>query len=399
MRAPAGIGWGYRVRVLATPDPERLGTVLALHPGAARPLLIGRSPGPGGLEIVDRELSRQHLSVRLTPAGELALTDLKTGNGTTVNRARLWGTITTWGDAVIRAGKTVLHIGEGLAEDGDPRSATDPLVRVAARQLARGRGAIGLRTDSGCGARTFASALHRRSPRGGGVVILPAADWDAADPVAALPTGAGHTVLLRGVEAATGDALSRAIITAESRDQRLILESRGTWAAVEQLVGRERQLELPTLERRRAAVWGVTVAWCRRRFGQKAPSWSRGALAVWLCAPIPEGWRTLTARFEALGGLIDGVEEVRSAHVRRSLEPDPGGRVASPVERQRSMEAPTASELREALDSLKTVVKVAQHFGRTRRQIYRWMDAFGIETRGKGGFAATKKKEPRRGTD
>ena len=42
---------------------------------------------------------------------------------------------------------------------------------------------------------------------------------------------------------------------------------------------------------------------------------------------------------------------------------------------------PTADELRAALDEHGSVHALARHYGKDRRQIYRWLEAFGLRER------------------
>ncbi len=73
--------------------------------------VIGREPAERGLRINDAKLSRTHLRVALGADGSVELQDMNSTNGTQVNRAQVLGVLRVWGDAIVRIGDTVLHVG------------------------------------------------------------------------------------------------------------------------------------------------------------------------------------------------------------------------------------------------------------------------------------------------
>ena len=98
---------------------------------------------------------------------------------------------------------------------------------------------------------------------------------------------------------------------------------------------------------------------------------------VWLCAPMSGGWRELEGRIHRLADVVAGQPAIRSRDIRRVIEPPRPRTTAPPV--RRSMRRPTKDELVAVLDELPTIQAVADHFGRNRRQIYRWMKALDVQ--------------------
>lgn len=369
--------FAYRVHVLASPDDEALGKAPELEEGL--PLVLGRAPGPGGIGIKDGKLSRRHASVTLLGGTMLRVRDLGSTNGTLVNRLKVSSDVDLYTDGVIRIGDTVLHAGGVLRGEGDARSTLDPLLREAARDLAAGDHPVAIVASPGTGVRTLARELHLRARRPGPLVLLPGGGWPEEAPERAVPEEPGGTLLLMGAGAATIGGLERLLRRSFDRDTRVVLAATpGESGAMDVVVPEGGRVELPAPESRRLAIWGVTGAW---RHERRVAPFSAGATTVWLCAPLPEGYRTLRERFERLLIHAADAEVIRSEHVRAILDP-PRLRTEELVPRR--MDRPSRAEVLEALARYETMAEVADHFGRDRRQVYRWMDAYGIERPAKG---------------
>ena len=372
----------YRVRVLVSPDADAVGTSLVLAaPDETAELVLGRDPGRGGLALEDKKLSRRHVAIRLRAVGQLELEDLGSTNGTLVNRVRLLGALPMIGDAVARVGDTVVHVGLGVADEDAPRAPVDPLLVELARRHALRDGPLVVRANRGAGMHTFSRLLHQLSGRDGPLQFA-TADQTAADPTGALPLGAPHA---RGTLVVRDDGRPSAVLEArlgalrartDGFGIRLVLALPAKPVELPDALDDARVVLLPDPATRRAAVFGVTRAWFEVWRGRRAPSFSPGGAMLWLCAPLDGGWPEIHRRTESLASTVFDAGPIRSAHVRPTLEPP---RLVLDPTPHRRMDRPARAELEDALRRFDTMKEVAAHFGRDRRQVYRWLDDYGIE--------------------
>lgn len=283
----------------------------------APPLVVGRLPGPGGLAIEDSKLSRRHVAAWVDPEGVLWCEDLGSRNGTSLDRVPLEGRRQVWGDdGLLYCGQTLLHVGYDVTPAETWRSTLDPLLMEAIAAHAKGQEPLGVLAAPGAGLRTLARELHRRSGRGGPLVLLGPGEWPCDRAEDAAPVTPGATLLLDGADGLGVDAASRVAARIAERGGRVIFAARSRWGRIRQHVAKEHLVRLPHLEKRRATVWLVTQTWLRKA---RAPRLTLGAIAVWLAAPLPGGWADVEARAVALGERFEHLDEVRSQHVRQVI--------------------------------------------------------------------------------
>jgi len=372
------VSWAVRARVLHCPDSDALQEVRELEPGGA-PLVVGRATGPDGITIDDSKLSRRHLSLQLLAGGQLRVTDLDSRNGTRVDRMPIVGGLDKWGDAVVSAGRCVLHAGAGYPHDGQGRQAIDPLVRRWVDQV-RSHPAVAVVSPPGCGIRAFARRLHRVSGGDGApLAILDPADWARMEPDGWV-AHPGSTVALLGADGVGKARAEMACARAAELGARVVFEMRnGRRSALG--LPEDAWVELPAIAQRRAIVWGRTLTWLREARGASAPTFSRGGLVVWLWAPMDGGWRRLRERFDRLLPLVADEPVIRSAHVRQTIEDRPSAsKSREPADEPRyRKDVPSPEELQEALAQCGMVAAVGRKYGRSRQQVYRWMKQYGLK--------------------
>ncbi|MFT7625863.1 MAG: pSer/pThr/pTyr-binding forkhead associated (FHA) protein, partial [Myxococcota bacterium] len=181
--------------MLCCPEEAAVGRVVPLGP---TPLLVGRSPN-GGLSLADKGISTAHLTIGIAADRRIVIEDLKSKNGTRVDRAHIVGSVAAFGDAIIRLGETVLHVGRSLPEAVEDRRVVDPLLmRLSA--LHSTADALLIECGSGCGTGTLAERLHRKRRAVGPLIDLASGGWDPDDPTATIARAEDGAVVLRGAE-------------------------------------------------------------------------------------------------------------------------------------------------------------------------------------------------------
>ncbi len=334
----APIPWRLQLHVVTCPDTSVVGRTWVLAEDAE--LVLGRS-GDADVCLADPKLSRRHLVVR-NEAGILTVQDLASRNGTQNGKRRLSEEPEVIGtDAVLRLGSTLLIAGRALDVSGDVLDTTDRLHDWAARQLVlRSSRALVTTPD----ATSFVSALGRRAA---GVCPLVVG---AAPPPARQVLLEPSDLTLTQLEPHT-DAI---VVVESATDARL------RWAG-------GALLELPSLRERRDELVRLTRL--------RVPSLQRtSAWLTWLGLRLHG-----TTDFEAARAAVAEVPNASARDVRRlTSEPEP-------LRSGRQMWRPQAQELETALRTFPTIAAVATHFGRTRRQVYRWLDELGVKRpRGSG---------------
>ncbi|MBZ0236461.1 MAG: sigma-54-dependent Fis family transcriptional regulator, partial [Deltaproteobacteria bacterium] len=151
---------------------------------SAAPVVVGREPGPGGLAIADREISRKHAVFE--PAGEPGaagwrVTDLGSRNGIVVDGAPTAAAELRHG-SVVRIGGAVLvfvdqELGRSplLAPESELLRGASPimqLLRGELAQVARRPLAVIVGGESGAGKERVAREIHRLSGRTGQLVAV-----------------------------------------------------------------------------------------------------------------------------------------------------------------------------------------------------------------------------------
>lgn len=343
MSPAAAPPWRQHVHIIASPDASVIGSTWVLPDGAE--LTLGRARDTE-LSIQDPALSRRHLRVSHV-GGLVTLLDLRSRNGTRIGKQRLGVAqelVAT--EVVVRVGATLLHVGRALDVSGD---ALDPLDRLhdwAARLASTSAGPLLFETADTDG---LLRALARRLVGERPLVV-------------GAPAGPGRSVLLNP----TARALQQAV--AQSADVVAVVE-RAT-EPLSRVVGEAATVALPSLRERRDELVRLTRL--------ALPALRRGsAWATWLGLRI-DALSTL----EVVASRLATLESPTGRDLRRawSEAPEPA---EPPGPAGRQMWRPTREALSAALERFPTVAAAAAHFGRSRRQVYRWIDELGV-VRGRG---------------
>ena len=398
---------------------------------------LGRRPGPSGVAIGHRTVSRKHLQLRREGSATYSLADAGSRNGTWHNgdpvgslpRVLAHGDVIRFGDVV-----AVFECGEGSLEEPDadcgiPGCSSEAIrLRQAIAQAARDSAPVLVQGESGAGKESVATALHRLSERPGPLVVANCAALSASlvdsqlfghergaftgavtaqegffraattgslflDEFGELPLEV-QPKLLRAVEC--GEVVPVGQAKAHRVDTRVIA---ATNRELEDEVGQGRfrrdlfarvsllRVRVPSLRERRADIvpWlHRFVARWRERQGLPTAELELTARAVEsiLLAPWPENLRGLDRLAHRCGALA-GVEPIRPSLVQEVVgqptAPGPATGPAPATSRVRPPK-PTSDELRSALERTGWNVRaVAREYERDRRQIYRWMDAYNLE--------------------
>ena len=363
--------------------------------------MFGRAGGDADIAIDDPRLSRQH--VEITHAGvvdRIELRDCGSKNGTFVGAKRVERTSLQAGD-VVRMGSTVAVFDEAAArDDRDPailgRAAAFTAVLDALDRLGPTRTAVLLVGETGTGKDILARHVHQRSGRAGAFVpvdcgtiaeqglerrffgvagsergVLEAASGGTLflDEVAALPVPVQQKLLrpletgeytpVGGVQPQRADLRIVASTNADPKELRPDLYARlaGYVARVPPL--RERRLDILPLLRRfledaappRPVRLSPTVA-------------ERLLLHDW-----PMNLRELSS-----WAVQQATNLPESGEVTRWAEPQPARSPALP------RGGPPPDELRALLrEHAGSVARLAQHYGKERRQIYRWLERHSLD--------------------
>ena len=411
------------IRVVAARAPTAVGRVAVVADG----LVLGRAEGPGQLYLDDSRVSRIHARVEgATPRGPFRLVDASSKNGLRANGAPVNSHVLSLGD-VLRMGDTLLIVDRASVPLS--RSPVDFVAEGAASRLVRAEIdrvgptdlSVVLTGASGTGKEVLARALHTRSQRlgpfhavncgaipkdlveaslfghrrgaftgavsdqdghfvaahGGTIFLDEVAELSASAQVALLrvletreltPVGSTqHRAVTARVIVATHQDLPQLVRDGTFRDD--LYARLAEWPiAVPSLA--ERKADIPELVR-----WlvppGVTV--------------SVDALEGLLLDPWPHNVRGLRtalrqAEVRAAGATCERRVEIDLAHLGAEL----AGRILEDVPLvgapRGPFERPTHAELTATLALYRGQISlVAAHFGKDRRQIYRWLEYAGIE--------------------
>lgn len=413
----------WRLHVVASPDRRWRGRIFTIGPNGC---ILGRSPDAAEqAQMDDPLLSRSHVELRPGPRADLLdVRDLGSRNGTFRSAQRI--AMTAVGhDAVLRLGSTVAVVQAdlGLAQAFDHptpevpgRSMAARRIREALQQAAQGDAPVLIQGPTGSGKEFAVHELHRRAGCSGAIVHVSApALAENAFEVDVLQQSADNTQELflkpREVLAAAAGGLLVLDEIAELRpthQARLlrVLETGGvrpaglpdgsslpirfvatTNADLEARVrdGRFRRdllarlrahvVALPPLRARRADLleWADVILPLKN---QQFTSWSQAlapdALEALLLHDWPENLRELRAALQYLAGQLDAAPLPLHALPPNLHDQRASGALSAAL-------TPDADVLRRLLARhYGNVAKLARHFGRDRRQIYRWLDRAGI---------------------
>jgi DNA-binding NtrC family response regulator len=418
-------------RLLIVHPPEVAGTIRL----GAGETVIGRAP-EGGAAIAHPTLSRRHLAVRWDGAiWRYVVADLGSKNGSSVDGAALAGAPRVLAEgAVIRAGEVLLvHDVGPEADDGAELAAALPGDAAATRQLraqvaraGRDPSHVLLIGETGTGKEHVAQALHALSRRGGPFLAVSCAELNAELMESQLfghARGAftGATQAQPGLfRAAAGgtlllDEIGELALALQPKLLRVLQEGEvlpvgeGKAVPVDVRVIAATNADVPTLVERgsfrrdlyaRLAFWELHVpalrarkadilSWVQRlsaRFGARrrgaveSLALTADAAEAVLAASWPDNLRGLDRLVHRLAAGRRPEEPVTLAEVTPLLAVASAAPVTAPAAEPAPLRrpAPSRDELEAMLAEHGSVRAVAKHYGRDRRQIYRWLKELGI---------------------
>jgi transcriptional regulator with GAF, ATPase, and Fis domain len=165
----------FTLRVVQSPAQHMTGGLLRV-PAA---VTVGRNVD-GGISIGDPQLSRHHLRLEHTEADRLFIEDLKSTNGTFVNKKRVPAAHLREGD-VVRIGTTILVVTHELTDVERAVEPTDEMIGESpAFRLALARAAYGAPSDlsmliegeTGTGKGLLATRVHQMSGLSGPFIAV-----------------------------------------------------------------------------------------------------------------------------------------------------------------------------------------------------------------------------------
>ena len=411
-------------------DLEQVGYAVRLRTS----LVIGRDPGRHGLELADGAVSRKHARITWHARFGLAqLEDLNSKNGTLVN-----GLITSRryleDSDVLRIGDTLIIVRQEEASAADasiPDLVGDspPIreLRCLIEAAAPGALPVLLQGETGTGKELAAQALHQLSGRAGAFVpvncsaiakdlfestffghrkgAFTGADSDQQgllaaahggtlflDEIAEMPAAMQPKLLrfiedgqvrpLGGTKARTLDVR---VIAATNRDTAR-LEKQGLFRADLRARLAEIVLELPPLDRRRGDI-RMLLEHFARQLGRTGISIETDALEALLVAPWGANVRELRSLVRSQNQMVWNRRHGLKPTVNILLAdlPEPFQQIIAHRKRApvppllEASSRPSREELEQAVVQHDgNLQRVADFFGKDRKQIYRWMDALGV---------------------
>jgi transcriptional regulator with PAS, ATPase and Fis domain len=424
--------WGApELELLVVHPPELAGARFRLSAG----LCFGRAPEDGTACLPHPTISRRHAVVRAGMGGLLLLEDLQSRNGTKVDGQRPELPLPLKAQSVVRLGDVhavvdVPSVRDFAADSVLPgSSALVAQARQKLDQTAAGSAPVLILGETGTGKERVAHEVHRLSGRSGRYVTLNCAELSpqliesqlfghergaftgaSAAQAGLFAAAHGGTLfldeigelrldlqpkLLRVLQ--EGEVRRLGSVSAERVDVRVVAATHRDLPALVEADAFRRDLfarlsfhevRLPSLRERRQDV----LPWLRllaARYGQERgvrfePQLAPDAVERLLLFAWPDNLRGLDRLVHRLGA-SDGVVGLRvlADAMPELVGPERGSEAPAPVARQASSTPPIPLPSREELlaayeASGRSVRATAKHFGRDRRQIYRWLERFGV---------------------
>ncbi len=406
------------LEVLFSTD-RRLNGVRIPMMGALR---VGRGGGPSlDLDIDDAKLSRLHATFFLR-RGVASVEDHSSTNGTFTNGVRRSASVLTPGD-IVRAGGTIFELVTHLATEPEPEPepATDLIARSPAMvatlreidRVAPTANTVLLIGETGTGKELLARRLHRASGRKGPLVAVDCA---------AIPGALVESALFGHKQGAFSDAVAdRAGVFAQSQSGTLLLDEIGALPLEQQpallrvletkaftpvggratlttdarivaatnrdlsraaadglfrhdLLARlaEYPIVVPPLRQRKRDIVRLLEVFLDAHGAAPTPTLSASLVEVLFLYPWPLNVRELRSVAHRLGmagaAVLTPSHLPSELHVERADASSPGGQ-----------SIPSREELQAVLaETTGNIVQVAERYGRSRMQVYRWLVKYGL---------------------
>lgn len=437
-KAPSSGWFASSSLALSIVHPPELAAVrLELGDG----LVLGRQSEPGVAVVAHSTVSRRHAAIQHKDSG-LWLVDLDSRNGTSVNGAPAREPTYLLPQSIVRLGDVLAVVdqaGAGVFDAAEALAGTSPAMVRAREQLARAapeRAPVLIVGETGVGKERLAFEVHRRSGRPGAYVTLNCAEltreliesqlfghrrgaftgasgsqeglFVAADGGTLFLDEIGELsldlqpkllrVLEDGQVRALGSTHSRAvdvrIVAATNRNLDEWVEQGGFRRDLYARLALF-EIHLPPLRERRQDL----LAWLELLHRGEQPSapplaarFHPDVVERLLLHPWLDNLRGLKRLVVRLGSgaaagpigvraLLEALPELEGGRTRQSSLPAPPQRSPSAPPGQKT---PTREELLAVLEANGFSVRAtSKHFGRDRRQIYRWIEAYGIERDGR----------------
>jgi transcriptional regulator with GAF, ATPase, and Fis domain len=404
------------LNVIHSVDPRLAGCSILIGDGLA----IGRSDGTGlEVGIEDTKVSRRHATLARAGDGRFVLEDHGSTNGTFVDGARVRRAALELG-AVVRIGESLFELGleerpvEPEAELVARSTAFSEVVREVDR-VAAGEMTVLILGETGAGKELVARRLHQRSGRPGPLVAIncgaipshlaesvlfghkKGAFTDAtADAPGHFGMAQGGTLFLDEIGALPPELQPKLLRVLESREyapvgasamkrsEARVVAATNLDLRAEAMAGRfradlyarvaELTITVPPLRERRTDI----PALARSFLAAFAPGRELALTTSFVEALVLHDWplnvRELRAVMRRVSLLDPSVTALRAAHLPPEVRP----REAAPA--ADAGEPPTKEALEKVLEQMGgNVAQVAQHYGRSRMQLYRWLMKYGIE--------------------
>ncbi len=412
-----------QLALLLVSSPGDLPQTIALE----KTLRIGRSAATN-IDIALDDPAASGLHARIEPlAGGAAIYDEGSTNGTFVDGVRVTSSAIRPG-AVVRMGRSVFVFDEAppqtALESGRMLGRTAMLLRAleALDRAAPLDVAVLLVGETGTGKELAAERIHQHSGRTGRFVAVNCAALSptlvestlfghvkgaftgaAADAPGLFAEAAGGTLFLDEIGELPLDQQAKLLRVLETHEFTPVggvatkkTSARFVSATNAKLTssvsnGRFRRdlfaristvsLELPPLRARRGDIFMLAQAFSSQLAGKPLPAWSETAIEMLLLHPWPMNVRELRNVVQRLAlerptGLIEA-QDVTAALAPLGDAPDSAQEEDDALEQGRR---PDRLEFEALLARHQgNVSALAEHYGRERRQIYRWIKHFGID--------------------